>query len=42
MIMVSMDFADRAAIVTVSASGISAENAGAVFRYIAEAVTWKQ
>jgi serine protease Do len=42
MTMVSMDFADRAAIVTVSASGISAENAIALFRYIADAVTWKQ
>jgi serine protease Do len=42
MTMVSMDFAHRAAIVTVSASGISAENAIAVFQYIADAVTWKQ
>ena len=42
MTMVSMDFADRAAVVTISASGISAENAVAVFRYIAEAVTWKE
>ncbi len=42
MTMVSMDFTDRAAVVTVAASGISAENAVAVFRYIAETVTWKQ
>lgn len=42
MTMVSMDFADQAAVVTVSASGISAENAVAVFQYIAETVTWKQ
>ena len=42
MTMVSMDFADRAAVVTVSASGISAEKAVAVFQYIAETVKWKQ
>jgi hypothetical protein len=42
MTMVSMDFADRAAVVTVSASGISAQNAVAVFQYIADAVAWKE
>lgn len=42
MTMVSMDFAHRAAVVTVSASGISVENAVAVFQYIAESVKWKE
>jgi len=42
MIMVSMDFADQAAVVTVNASGISAENAVAVFEHIAGSVAWKK
>lgn len=42
MTMVSLDFSNRAAVVTVAASGISAHNAVATFRYIAETVTWKQ
>jgi serine protease Do len=42
MTMVSLDFADRAAVITVNASGISAKNALAVFEYIADAIAWKE
>ncbi len=40
MTMASVDHTDRAAIVKVSATGISLENARAVFRRIAESVRW--
>lgn len=40
MAMVSLDYPDKAAVVTVGASGISADNAVAIFRHIAESVTW--
>lgn len=40
MIMVSMDFPDRAAVVKVAGSGVSVDNALAVFKRIMEAVAW--
>ena len=41
MAMASLDYPDRAAVITVGASGVSLENALAVFKYIAEVVRWK-
>jgi serine protease Do len=40
MIMVSVDYNDRAAIVKVAASGVSSSNATAIFRHLIEAVEW--
>ena len=42
MIMVSTDYAAYAAIVKVGGSGVSAENATAVFKRIMEAVSWRR
>lgn len=42
MVMASVDHNHRAAVVKVSATGISLDNARAVFRRIAEAVRWRR
>ena len=40
MAMVSIDFNDIAAVIKMGATGVSAENALAVFKHIAGAVSW--